>query len=509
MSERFQVSRQTIAAITAWTKIWAQRVCNKEASSEQGGTKVNSSKSHQIKVSPLSGAWVDFENSEIKEQWRQVEADFIDRHIDKDPAKRAQMRVLCTPGIKCYKEVQHLLSKGIRPENILAVEREKAAWGEFESNCRSVGIRPVFGDLQEILPHQVPFDIVCIDFLGQLCKANLRVLHTLPLKDRAIISLNMLAKRESAEIQEELSQLKMQYDGTHRSEQSRIQKELLRRPSVTTERSTTLQNATDAHLLHLAEETRRQTDRAISEKFEPVSEEVRDVTLWSAMRHAGALNEQQWKFNNMFTPFPFHPTDVAEGRTDSMNKYVILSRACTKIFGPDIHRVEAWLHAGKLLGDSELYYSWDALALCSHIGLRQITALEKYKYLSRVGKAPSPFFTNLAVVEKPKQLYQDVNASAAFLLQSVRQCMRDTASEIKSDYQFIFERYEMPLREHAVPCGTDRLAGMYIASGTARRCQRISVQALANDFLRFNSGMASYPLNDYHAVQQVERKAIT
>jgi len=463
-----------------------------------------------VRVHPKSGAWVDFENSEIKETWRQAEAEFIDRHVDIDSAKRAEMRVLCTPGIKCYKEVQHLLRKGIKPENIFAVEREKAAWGEFETNCRAAGIRPVFGELQELLPHQAPFDIVCIDFLGQLSKANLRVLQKLPLRDRAVISVNMLAKREGRDIQEELSQMQFQYDGTHKEEQATALELALSQSSVPSNIATTLQNPTDADILRLAAEIQEQTEKTMSTKFTSVSDEVRDTALWSSLRHAGVLNERHWKYLKMFTPFPFHPIFLQEGRNSTSDKVEILQRACSKSFGPDIFRVEFALRAAGLLSNSDAppLYSLDALALSSNSGLRQITSVEKYKYLSSVGQTRSPFVTNLAVVERPTKLYQDVTASAAFLLQSVREVLRDAAADLDTDFQFIIERNGTPLPEGFRASKSDRIVGKRIAGGTARTRHSITVEQYVRDYSRYNNGMAEYPLNNFATFKNIQRKTI-
>lgn len=479
---------------------------------DQNGLNSEQNERTHITFHSKGGAWVDFENSHIKEVWRLAEMQFIDRSFPRDPKKRGQLRVLCTPGIKCYKEVERLLSIGIKPENITAIEREKGAWEEFEGNCREKGIQPVFGELSEVLPTITePFDIVTVDFLGQMCSANERVIAKIPLATRAVLAVNFLAKRESLQTQESLHKRLAVY-GIRNEISERVQNQMLDEMH-----QFPFQGEIDDSFFR---RIHKRTESELANADQASIGEMRDQAMWTQMRHAGLGRADNWMFREEILNLHFHPsypvfTDPEE-RKVAIQKMIALT--CSNTFGPDVMELTAKLVAGgQYRADKRRHrYHLDALTMSSVFGLRQMLDLQKYKYKSNVGKTPSPFYANMALLDASPQRSKQFAASAAFMMKGVLSTLNDGADGLNTDYNFYFDqKHESHMRRGDDVVGVREVLGKPMLAplnGGLAECEtemaRIRVGELVDDLKGFNQMMMDNKYNDVDFIKKIPRKEL-
>lgn len=374
-----------------------------------------------VKAHPKSGAWVDYEHNEIKERWRTIEADFIDQNIDKDPEARTKMRILCTPGIKCYLEVRHLLKLGFKPENVVAIERDKKGWPDFETNAREIGLQPKFGELKEVVPNlKTPFDIVCLDFVNSGSVENQLILESLPLAPKAVVAINVLAKRERTAFQEMIGRLHKtaattapQVGREHMHKEvgdlmESVKNEGPLEPDAWSNRIFDMTaNALQAIKSHLS------TDN-------DMSWEERETMLWYMQRYAGTLRDSSWLLPNAMKkiavdPLQFeNPEEARKYPIDKLRMSAVGS-CIDELRGFFIHLASI---SGAIIRDDRILHLQNILDLLNAVihGRRQIVAMEKYKYKSKVGKTSSPFLTSLCVTELPKKDYRLFQRSAEFAM---------------------------------------------------------------------------------------------
>jgi hypothetical protein len=455
--------------------------------------------SSNITVHPKSGAWADFERSAIKEKWRQVECEFIDKHLDADPEKRAKMRVLCTPGIKCYLEVRHLLSRGFKPENIIAIERDEGAWGDFESNCREIGITPMFGDLKEILPQITePIDVACIDFLGPYCVSYLQILHQLPLADRAIVAVNMMAKREKKDIQENLLKLLRHRNGEH----SKVLRDNLmkaHRASLNNLQITSLDpHAIVSDIYNEAAEQTSEWDNNTDDV--EMSDELRDLALWHEMSQMGIERTINWLYPHLIEQIKI-PREGLNGSVKKMTDEFLRIQAISGALG--FIRSLMFSIDGQLGLDPDFRKAPNLqeipnMTVGSASGMRRVAHMQKYKYLSRIGETPSPFYTNLAVVEKPKE-YRLIRNAASFGIESAVKICEDSGKKTDPGYVVYIDK---PL--FARPKQTDHLT----FKAANKKVKSISLGEMFYAIDTFQSLDDKYPLSDYMKQREIPRQDI-
>lgn len=193
-AEQFGVSLPTISAVTAWTKIRANKTNLISSSIEIKPVTVEES---------VEGCHANYDNP-IKQLWRQKWKEFIAKYTL--PGEREKMRVICLPGKKCL-EIPLYLELGFKPENITGVEGgDEMAKREFYDNAYRYKIVPKLGRLEDILVHDSKvYDVVSLDFTGPLSKTCLDIIKMVPLAPaatcsnnvRSLFMINLLAKRET------------------------------------------------------------------------------------------------------------------------------------------------------------------------------------------------------------------------------------------------------------------------------------------------------------------------
>lgn len=193
LAEQYGVSLAKISAVTAWTKIRAQR------------TNLVSRPVEVIVVKEednAEGCHVNYDNP-TKQLWREKWKQFLAKHTL--PGEREKMRVLCLPGKKCL-EVPLYLELGFNPKNITGVEGgDEAAKSEFHSNAYRYGIVSKLGRLETILEHDPSiYNVVSLDFTGPLSHTCLEIVKKIPIapasdsqfNTKSYFMINLLAKRE-------------------------------------------------------------------------------------------------------------------------------------------------------------------------------------------------------------------------------------------------------------------------------------------------------------------------
>lgn len=194
-AEQYGVSLPTVSAVTAWTKIRANKT--------QLISKPIEITKEQIEEDNSEGCHANYDNP-TKQLWRAKWKEFIAKHTL--PGERGKMKVLCLPGKKCL-EIPLYLELGFSPKNITGVEGgDENAKSEFYDNAYRYGINAKLGRLENMLPHDNNiYDIVSLDFTGPMSKTCLDIVKMVPLapaadsqfNTKSLFMINLLAKREN------------------------------------------------------------------------------------------------------------------------------------------------------------------------------------------------------------------------------------------------------------------------------------------------------------------------
>jgi hypothetical protein len=169
---------------------------------ERGSSEVASLGPPATKRRSPGAAFTDYDFP-VKELWRSRWARFLDAHTSS--RDRPYMRGLCLSSAKVEREVKYYLELGFRPQNITVVEGDPRVKDEFLQNARALGVTSIFGRLQDVLPQiREPFGFVSLDFPGQFCEGYQQILRQVPVTQRCVLLINLMARRESGSAQEEM-----------------------------------------------------------------------------------------------------------------------------------------------------------------------------------------------------------------------------------------------------------------------------------------------------------------
>ncbi len=153
-----------------------------------------------VEVSDGRGDTVSYDNP-LKIMWRQTWIDFLVRRTSEK--MRSKMKILTLPGMNCL-NIPGYLEAGFRAENIIGVEGSTRSdvRRKFEENAKFLGIRPVIGRLENILPDmKEKLDVVELDFHGQISASKEEIFRQLPLSEFSWVMINLMAKREGKDFQ--------------------------------------------------------------------------------------------------------------------------------------------------------------------------------------------------------------------------------------------------------------------------------------------------------------------
>ena len=456
----------------------------------------------KVRFHPKGGAWADYEHSEIKERWRVTEAKFVDENVDPDPEKCAKMRILCTPGIKCYLEMRHILAEGFKPENVTAVERDDKAWSDFETNAKALGIRPVFGELSEVLQRQrAPFDVALIDFVGQQSIPSLEVLNRLPLAKRAVVAITTMAKRENPQLQYSMATLHKRYEGHSQEVFARAVEEKIE--AIIAEGNYQVGN--------IVGDAIRQQNQWEQEQEGEVSHSIRDTTMWHLLRQLGSLSMDNLLMGKWIEKTNMPLKAIKEMGDQGPRKGLSEEQWRALLIEEAMQTLSSMTMEFETLTSShrsrkrKMFTTLRRLGSSALVTEKMIAKLEKYYYKSKIGQVPSPFFTNLAVVDTPIEEYRKMMPSINFVFTCCRAIIADAAARFtrggaRHDFGVRLEANGL----HDVFNGTARIA--FFDNG--KRITSISLRHITDDLNAFDELQSRYPLTDYENQKKIPRIAL-
>jgi hypothetical protein len=524
LADRFHLTLQQVSSICAWkrnpngeklslepTKVNQEAKDvphendeNSELTNDQEEVEdLTSFRKSPISTHRKSGAWTDYEHSQVKEKWRTAEMAIFDKHRNSLLKPPEELQVLCTPGIKCHMEVKRLLERGIRPENILAVERVRGAWSEFESNCKALGIVPRFGELKEVLPKlRTKFDVVLLDFLGQYCLSNQEIVYQIPLENRAMIAINMGGKREKKDVQKAMQKEK----DTARNVTADM---------IETRASELLRDAIDCSNPNIPiDERRARWHRLWKQAYEDVkgqldnrditvNDDLRDQELDSLVHCAGIGRSDHWTFPKLIQNIPqmFDPEKLKELRREEFNQdFIALKNFWTAldlcergVFAPFKYALRGSGPLGKQI--SQKIAPLVDMTGRAAVGHNLVTHLAKYKYFSRVSETPNPFLTTIAFVECPKDVYRKQQPAAHFFAQLTKEAAQDQKDKKERKYNFSVDGDKVSVKKLE-------------DNGSQRSLAGINISQLLEAMQLYEEQNNKYPLNDYEQSKKIERELL-
>jgi hypothetical protein len=166
-----------------------------EATEKRPDSEVPSESKIQFLQSGGSADAHEYDNP-IKNAWRNKWVQFLDKMIPQN--ERRNKKILCLPAAKCL-EIPLYLQLGFRPENITGVIRKdrKEYTNEFLHNALKYGIKPMVGDLGELLTEDsTQYDVVNLDFEGPVSMSNRIAYDQVLLAEDALIIINLAARRD-------------------------------------------------------------------------------------------------------------------------------------------------------------------------------------------------------------------------------------------------------------------------------------------------------------------------
>ena len=339
------------------------------------------------------GAHVNYD-TEIKEKWRMAWMHFIEEQTT--PERRARMKVLCLPGKKCALELRHYLALGFRPEHITAVEGgDRIARAEFELNARPLGIQYHKGRLEDFLPTQkTRYDVVSLDFTGQICDTYLKIASQLMLAERALMMTNTFARREAEDTQIGLQSM---WDRmVTAAADNRYIEELYSKKSG-------------------SRSDMKQADWNIADARE----------LCPMMNMAGIQRKENWSYRGQIERLP-----LLEGARNlhTANERKRLQKNIEIALVPLLKEIVSLLTRHNLV-DANNWEQVQAMITTGDMfndvlfGNKYITCLKKQTYDSPMGDQVCTFNTDMAVMYTPRQLYQELDGAVDFMLSCVSQAI--------------------------------------------------------------------------------------
>lgn len=188
MAAEFAVSLPTIRAITAWTKIREKKILEEVVRSPE----IPSSETEDI----------DYDNKQ-KLETRTAYRNFISSHFSPDQLRNAKALCFCATDWLDVRDIFDPL--GIPRNNVTGAEFDVNLQDKARSKGIELGTNFHAGDVRELLnnPENV-FDIVILDFKGQMSQTSLDILRRV--RPSGIVITNFQRKRERKDIQHALKE---------------------------------------------------------------------------------------------------------------------------------------------------------------------------------------------------------------------------------------------------------------------------------------------------------------
>jgi len=330
------------------------------------------------------GEHVDYDNP-TKEHWREAWKAYLEQHTH--PDLRSHMKVLCLPGKHCL-EVPLYLDLGFRKENIVGIEGgDRIARAEFEKNAKALGIDWQAMRLEEYLEDQrTRFDVVSLDFIGQLSPSTVKICSNLMLAERSIVMINTLARREGRDVQKNLQWLwQMMIDSEKQ----------------------------DRHLLDEGAEVQVPSpdwNLALSREH-----------LLAALSQVGVERRENWFYGSKIEQIPLLPAAQALETNSSRKKMQAnIDLVLATMLGELIQVLDQ--HHLVDIGDTRERQVLAQMGDMFHdvvFGNKFITDVQKLSYRSEVSDQRCTFHTDIASIHTPRRLYEEISGATEFILECI------------------------------------------------------------------------------------------
>lgn len=428
------------------------------------------------------GEHVDYD-TENKEAWRQAWKKFIDEHTD--PRERARMRVLCLPAKQCL-EIPVYTELGFKAANIVAVEGgDRIAQAQFElsmkdpANIARWGGQPDYrlARLEDIIgKEKEPFDVISLDFLGQMCARNLRICSSIPVSDNALFLMTTWTRRWAEKEQQEFATLLRSAD------EARAEDRELRRAFL----------------------ERHPNARVTADDREP---DAQNASM--GLVNLGVDRDERWAFRKRMKRIPllpeakmFHTTHAME--REDVNLSVALE-PLLQTLGTALIDARCVDHASL----DDLRAVSRAAEMASHVIFRKpiVRDVEHWQYQSMVSSAKNhEFHTDMGAVERPSDLYARCELAADFLLRCCEATLKNIAKQSEAQRAETLRNFSFDVAakgSQADPTG----------SITCRDGNKIVATIAIAEFMAaaraFSEYMNERPLHSVHEQCAVPRKTIS
>jgi len=399
-------------------------------------------------------------------------------------------RVLFFPGRNCY-EVEIYRELGIPSNQLVGFIKstDPKVLADFYRSAQKFGIDARIGDLERACQMDIgKFDIVSLDFPGQFCDKYHRICTKIPLNDRSIVIVNTMGKREKGKAHVLLG---VAEKAAHPQKLLEGLETFGARPYSTDEER---------------ERVSQELTAFLKEPTEDVAHAREQHAHLLTVGSMGIHQTRNWVFEQEI--LNSHAMQI---RATTDKDPIQSLRSCASLLGPLM---------GRNLTARLAEYSWNndiakidsvsnllsgGLFLDTVFNRPHVLALKKYQYVSD-GRSHSPFNTDIAVLDIPKDFYATLRQSAYFLLQ----CF---LSELKRSWQigpwyetrfFIRTRkgWELPLGGKLSK--NDLLV---FASNDQTICQ-IPLKYLFSEAGKHFKRISQYPLEEREEQANVVREAI-
>ncbi len=410
------ISLPQIRAVSAWIKIRGNRALESASSpAEMPATEPPEGPEH-----------FNYDN-ERKERWRRKWEEFID--AETKPLERAAMKVLCLPGKMCL-EIPLYLRLGFKPENITGVEGgDDEAKAMFRQNSDRYGIKGVEGRMEDFLEQDpTRYDVVSLDFPGQLSHASARIAQKTLLAPKALVLTNFMAKREQKIVQEGFARAQ---------EMMRLSNEDFKKHGVK------------------ALDVAYQKGKEATDNNEFNLAQARTFGGLAFHSNFGYLRSENRVCHKLFDSFPI--PELMRERSDTFSRNyspedwdVILRREAleisTQIF---LDTLERTLCGSGMPPASSRNFSFmlQALGRRGFFGTPFTMGLKSYRYISQTEKAASPFESDFAVLHTPVREYEETRHTLSFLLAGASSIMQSLIDEVPLGKMYVRDKRKQALLE--------------------------------------------------------------
>ncbi len=417
------VSIEQIRAVSAWIKIRGKKALQSTGSPTVEPTPETNDEYASVKNGPEHFNY----NNERKERWRRKWEEFID--AETTPAERERMNVLCLPGKMCL-EIPLYLRLGFRPENITGVEGgDEEAKALFRQNADRYGIRGIEGRMEELLEQDpTKYDVVSLDFPGQLSHASARIAQKTLLAPKALVLTNFMAKREQKIVQEGFARAQ---------EMMRLSNEDFKKHGVK------------------ALDVAHQKGKEATDDDEFNLAQARTFGGLAFHSNFGYLRNENRTCHKLFDSFPI-PESMRE-RDDSFSRNysredwdAILRREAleisTQVF---LDTLERTLCGSGMPPASSRNFTFmlQALGHRGYFGTPFTMNLKSYRYVSQTEKAASPFESDFAVLHTPVREYEETRHTLSFLLAGASSIMQSLIDGVSLGKMYVRDKRKQALLE--------------------------------------------------------------